>query len=127
MKLLLEKIDPKLRERIEKQIAEEDRLRVGGVESKVAQQKAQCALDGKSLGHEKRGDGVDSGTPQFRVTLVNFRKRLIDGDNLIGGCKPLRDTIASWLELDDNERFIDWEYHQVKSNNIGTLVKIEQL
>ena len=64
----------------------------------------------------------------MRVTLISFRKRELDDDNLIGGFKPLRDAIARWLGLDDNQRVIDWQYGQVETKGrAGTAVNIEKI
>jgi len=51
----------------------------------------------------------------------------LDADNLIGGFKPLRDAIAATLlHTDDAEKFVEWEYHQVKTaGRTGTSVRIE--
>lgn len=65
------------------------------------------------------------GSLGWRVRITSFRSKLLDGDNLQTGLKPLRDAIASTLASDDNERFIAWEYHQCLTLDVrGTLVEI---
>jgi hypothetical protein len=71
---------------------------------------------------QQDGAAEVGGSP--RVTIVVFRRRLVDDDNLIGGCKYLRDAVAASLRVDDGK--IEWEYHQVKTaGRTGTAVKIE--
>lgn len=52
--------------------------------------------------------------PRIRVALTAFRRagRELDHDNLVGGLKWLRDSIAEWFGIDDSERHIDWSYSQ---------------
>ena len=51
------------------------------------------------------------------VTLIVHRRQLLpDHDNLVGGCKHLRDAIAAWLGLDDADDCIRWEYHQISTS-----------
>lgn len=60
------------------------------------------------------------------VSLVSFRRKLLDDDNLSGSCKHLRDAISASLGLDDGDRRIRWEYGQVESRGkTGVAVKIE--
>ncbi|MCP5523709.1 MAG: hypothetical protein H7A46_19405 [Verrucomicrobiales bacterium] len=66
--------------------------------------------------------------PHYRVALVVFRHRLLDGDNLVGGLKPLRDEVARLLGVDDADQFIAWEYAQVPTRGrSGVALKIEAL
>lgn len=79
-------------------------------------------------GREGKDQGKENSKKRcrYRVTLVSFRRRLLDGDNLEGGFKAVRDAVASKLGVDDNEQFVDWEYAQVKTRGIqGTIIKIE--
>jgi hypothetical protein len=55
----------------------------------------------------------------YRVVLVAHRKRLVDDDNNVAGCKPLRDAIAETLRIDDGDERIQWEYGQVKTSGTG--------
>lgn len=62
------------------------------------------------------------------VSLVCCRRRLLDDDNLSGGCKALRDAIAASLGIDDGDKRIRFEYHQViTTGRPGVIVKIEVL
>jgi hypothetical protein len=46
------------------------------------------------------------------VTLTRIGPRLLDGDNLQGALKTVRDGIATWLGHDDAHPEIDWRYRQ---------------
>jgi hypothetical protein len=62
------------------------------------------------------------------VTLIACRHRLIDDDNSIAGCKPIRDSIARSLGVDDADRRIRWGYGQTRTDGIeGVIVRIENL
>lgn len=80
------------------------------------------ALEQNSQGQQSRKNGV-----VYRVTLVSYRCRLVDAhDNLRHGFKPLTDSIAASLGLDDADKRIRWEFGQVESRGQnGVAVKIE--
>lgn len=60
-----------------------------------------------------------------RVVFIVACKRRLDDDNLQGACKPLRDSVAASLELDDADPMIEWEYQQTGARHEeGVLVKI---
>lgn len=78
------------------------------------------ALDGGNAPRQSRKASVG-----IRVEIVSFRKRLLDSDNHIAGNKPLRDSIAKSLGLDDGYPLLRWDYQQVRTTGQpGTLVKI---
>ena len=57
-----------------------------------------------------------------------FRHRALDDDNLTGGLKPLRDTIASTLGLDDGDPGLRFTVHQcIGQGPEGVLVRISQI
>lgn len=79
---------------------------------------------------DQRSQGQDSAleagaaSPRYSVTITVFRRRLLDGhDNAAASCKQVADHITAFLGLDD-DRLIDWEFHQVKSRRQGTHVLI---
>jgi hypothetical protein len=39
----------------------------------------------------------------------------LDGDNLQGALKAVRDVVANWLGVDDADERVRWEYMQAKS------------
>lgn len=46
------------------------------------------------------------------VTLTRIAPRELDDDNLQGGFKSVRDGVADWLGLNDNDKRITWLYAQ---------------
>jgi hypothetical protein len=46
------------------------------------------------------------------VTLTRIAPRALDGDNLQGAFKAMRDEVAKWLGVPDNHPSIRWEYAQ---------------
>lgn len=52
-----------------------------------------------------------------RVHLTAHLTRLMDGDNMITGLKPLRDAVAMHLGIDDSDKYTIWEYSQ--SQTVG--------
>lgn len=93
--------------------------------------KSQTGMDGRGRTRDRDGARAAARTgPGVRVHLISFRRAgtPLDRDNLIGGAKQIRDQIARWLGLDDNERFIAWEYSQCETRGRkGLAVQIEIL
>lgn len=57
------------------------------------------------------------------VTIIACGHRELDEDNLIAGAKPLRDSIAASIGIDDADKRIFWEYRQILTRGAeGTLV-----
>lgn len=81
----------------------------------------------KSLVEGEAREGQRPDGPVYRVQIISLRSGTLDDDNLVGGSKPIRDAVAAFLGLDDNQRFITWEYGQMKSANLGTIVVIQKL
>lgn len=102
---------------------------VGGLPAKKPQPAARPALVQPRQGCQGGKASLAEGGPRVRVCLAVHRRRLItDRDNLIGGCKSLRDAIARSLGLDDSDEVIEWEYHQIKTQGAqGVAVKIERM
>ncbi len=61
----------------------------------------------------------------YRVTITRWGPRKLDSDNLIAGCKALRDGIADRLGLDDADERIVWEYTQERHAERQVTVRIE--
>jgi hypothetical protein len=110
---------------------------MGGLQAEVTQPTPTQALD---RSHAEQPAGAQSvqpscsgakprkgqHTPQVRVTLVTYRKRIIDDDNNVGACKQLRDAIAKWINLDDGDPRWCWEYAQVLTRGAeGVAVRLE--
>lgn len=101
---------------------------MGGVQPEVRQPKAILPLVEKPQGHKPRRKRVAISRPTIRVGLVNFRGKLLDGDNLITGYKGFRDAIARSLRMDDKDSVIEWEYSQLLTKGEqGTIVRIEKI
>lgn len=59
------------------------------------------------------------------ITIISFRHRELDDDNLSTGCKPLRDAISTSLGVDDGDKRLRWEVRQVLTCGAeGTLVQM---
>jgi hypothetical protein len=50
--------------------------------------------------------------PTTRITLTRFGPRELDGDNLQGSLKGIRDAIAKKLKIDDGSKLVEWVYRQ---------------
>ena len=65
----------------------------------------------------KTAQGLFPPDAKLRIVIARGYKGVpLDRDNLIGGCKPLRDEIAKLIGRDDAERYgIEWQYEQAKT------------
>lgn len=62
-----------------------------------------------------------------KVEIISRRSRLLDKDNLYGGCKGLIDSLKFYgLIVDDSPEWCDLEVSQEKSKDEKTIVKITQ-
>jgi len=94
-------------------------LFVGGVEKRFTKRDVAAALDKAIQARPER-------TGSVVVSLVSYRRKELDSDNLVGGLKPLRDAIANSIGIDDGDKRIRFEYGQiVTTGHEGTMVKIE--
>lgn len=60
------------------------------------------------------------------ITIIACGPRLLDDDNLATGAKPLRDSIASGLGIDDGDRRIRWQYRSIETTGeAGVIVTVE--
>lgn len=57
---------------------------------------------------------ISGGLPALpaTVTLTRVGKRKLDGDNLQGAFKYIRDAVAAKLGIDDGSDLYDWQYRQ---------------
>lgn len=63
-----------------------------------------------------------------RVTIVQYRQRLMDADNAAASCKRLLDAMqAVCLIRNDNHRWCDFKSYQVQSQNEKTEIIIESM
>lgn len=49
---------------------------------------------------------------KIRVLLVRIGPRRLDGDNLQGALKAVRDAVAEWVGIDDGNDWYEWVYAQ---------------
>lgn len=94
------------------------------------QPQAGCAEQPKvqtlERGVKKRKKGT--GSVAIHVSLVSYRKRLLDPDAISISHKAITDSIAEWLCIDDADPRVRWEWNQVQTNGPeGVAVKIEIL
>lgn len=70
----------------------------------------------------RSADGCD---PIVIVRFICIRPKFLDDDNLVGGCKPLRDAVAEWIGVNDGDHRVEWIYRQqVGPKPHGTIVMI---
>lgn len=120
--LKLSTLDPKLRERIQRQIrAEDSAVGVAAVESPAVQRRKvpPLARGAQTQARGKRRVAI------CHVTIISFRRRFVDDDSIVASAKPLRDAIARTLQADDGSSLIRWGYGQVETQGpLGTEVVI---
>ena len=60
---------------------------------------------------------------KFTIMIISYRKRLIDIDNLWGGCKQLIDALTEEeLIYDDSAKYVDLKIEQYKSKQDHTMI-----
>lgn len=64
--------------------------------------------------------------PPCKVRLTRIGPRALDGDNLQGSFKYVRDTIARMIGIDDGDPLIEWFYYQRKGA-YGVQIEIEEI
>lgn len=93
---------------------------VGAVESAERKRCPASALEREPQGKQGCRNGL-----VLVVSLIACRKRVADDDNLVAGCKPLRDAIARSVGIDDGDKRLRWEYGQIVGTGPeGVIVKI---
>jgi len=60
------------------------------------------------------------------VTITRVAPRMLDSDNAVAGCKGVRDEIAAWLGINDNDPRVTWQYAQEKSKLYACNIQIEE-
>jgi len=80
-----------------------------------------------ALDRKAQNRGRSKGSVVVRVTIIRCGSRLLDDDNLCFAYKPLRDSIATSLGIDDGDKRISFEYGQCETKGKrGTIVKLER-
>jgi Holliday junction resolvase RusA-like endonuclease len=71
-----------------------------------------------------------SGSPPKHTThvdlkIISNRKRKLDADNLVGGCKPVLDALKRLgVIVDDSPKWLDTLYEQHTGGDINTVIHI---
>lgn len=75
-----------------------------------------------------REEILDADAPRLHITITRRSPRPLDDDNLVGGCKQLRDAIAELLgrKGDAEKDGLVWEYRQEKGEKM-TVITIEEI
>lgn len=112
-------LNPKTQERIRRENPDVFRPLV----AQKSKQTASSSLDGRSPQRQGRKNRL-----VVRVTLITLRRRVCDDDNDAAALKPLRDSIARSIGLDDGDPRIKFEYGSARTEGqSGVMVKIEQI
>lgn len=71
--------------------------------------------------------GHTYGRTESSVTLTRISPRRLDDDNLRGALKAVRDGVADWFGVPDNDPRIKWEYSQErgKPKEHGVRITVE--
>ena len=65
---------------------------------------------------------------KFKLTIVSYRKKLLDYDNLVGGCKQLLDACSEEkLIWDDAPKYLDLKVEQQISTKYETIIIREKV
>lgn len=66
-----------------------------------------------------------AGRVPCRVILTRIGPNALDGDNLAGACKAVRDAVAAALGVDDRDPRVAWAYEQRRAfaDERGTMVR----
>lgn len=59
------------------------------------------------------------------VTMTRIAPRSLDDDNLRASLKAVRDGVADWLQVNDNDSRVRWEYGQERGKPKTYAVRIE--
>lgn len=60
------------------------------------------------------------------ITLTRLAPRQLDDDNNVAGCKAVRDAIAAWLGINDNDPRVTWRYAQERAKTYAVRIQIEE-
>jgi hypothetical protein len=65
------------------------------------------------------------GPMTIRLTRVSPSTRQPDLDNVVGGCKGIRDELAALMGRDDGDRTITWEYSSEKGEwGVSVIIEV---
>ena len=65
---------------------------------------------------------------KFTLTIISYRKKLLDYDNLVGGCKQLLDACSEEkLIWDDAPKYLDLKVEQYIAKKYQTIIIREKV
>ena len=77
---------------------------------------------------EKRKLAVESDLDEIplvvTLTRVSPNHQRLDDDNLAGALKSIRDGVADWLRINDNDPRVTWRYAQDSHSEYGVRIRI---
>ena len=56
--------------------------------------------------------------------IMGPRQREFDDDNMVGGCKSLRDATIGLIIKEDTRKYVHFKYKQVKGERGETIIKV---
>ena len=92
----------------------------------TVKERAECLTLGREGTYQKGLVNIYSKILVRIIRRYSGRSRCYDDDNFSGGCKSLRDSLASTLGLkgDSTEDGITFEYAQERADKTETVIKI---
>ena len=91
---------------------------------KNARKQGQQFAVGAMLGAETMA--IDEIQPPYLVTLTRIGKRLLDDDNCASSFKGIRDSVASFLLVDDGDtKAVLWKYRQETGKDYAVRISIK--
>tara|TARA_R100000664_G_scaffold33942_1_gene52908 strand:+ start:997 stop:1341 length:345 start_codon:yes stop_codon:yes gene_type:complete len=61
---------------------------------------------------------------KFNIDIIVYRKRLLDFDNCVGGCKQLIDALVDENFIwDDSPKFVNMSIEQLKTNRDNVIIQ----
>lgn len=83
-------------------------------------------LDGRQQGKKDRQAGPCPRSPRIRLLITRYGSRLLDADNLAGGCKPLIDAVRrSGLISDDDPKSVELVFAQYQCKRGDERTEVE--
>lgn len=127
MSLKLKDLNPKLRERIQNQIAAEDRAKKGGGAAVGLQAAKSQPVSQSALEQGVKRKAADAFCFLIVINIIAIRKRLLDHtDNSKSAAKSLIDEICRAFDIDDGDDNVRINVGQLQTTGKEmTLVTVE--
>lgn len=60
---------------------------------------------------------IKNETKKCKLIITGYRRRMLDYDNFVKGCKPIPDILKRWgWIVDDRDEWLEREYRREKNN-----------